>query len=239
MIARRLGDRPASIADDLVLRRRPRRQAERRPPVQRRQQRCHDDDDPREDEPVLRHDAVEDRHRAGRENRRRRLQGIAEDHDHSGFQDEQEAERRGQLGERRRVPEWAEDRQLDEDAERGHADERQREGRDGREREAEVVGSERPEDVRGEHRDRAGRQVDDPRAPVDEDDTERDARDERAGAEPEHREEDVVAHRSVVCGAGGPGNRRARRRFCPDVYFTPGGFSQLPTSFHLPLPRYS
>ena len=143
---------------DLVLRRRPRRQAERRPPVERRQQRRDEDHDPREQEPVLRHDAVEDRRRCrkgGPTGADFRL--LPKIRIIAGLEDEQEPERRGQLGERRRVPERAEDRQLDEDAEHGHADEREHEGRHRREVEVEVAGPERPEEVGGEHRDRAGR----------------------------------------------------------------------------------
>ena len=108
-------------------------------------------------------DAVEERDRVGRQDCGRRLRAVAEDEDHAGLQNEEKAERRGQLRERRRVPEWAEDGHLDRDAERGHADERQDESRYRVELEAEVAGLERPVEVRGQHRDRADRDVDDPR----------------------------------------------------------------------------
>ena len=237
MIARRLGDRPTSIAatsfSDAA-------RVDRPNGVQRysaASSRRHDDHDPREQEAVDRHDAVEDRDRVGRQDRRRRLQAVAEDHDHPRLQHEQEAERRGQLGERRRVPERAEDGQLDQDAERGHADERQDEGRRGREVKAEVAGLERPEDVCGEHRDRAGGDVDHAGAPVDEDDAERDARDQRTGAESQRCEEEDVLHPSSVSQrAGGPGSCRARRVPVVAPTSTPGGFSQPEAGFHLPLP---
>ena len=57
---------PGEHGRDLVLRRGPRRQSERRPPKERRQHRRDDDHDPREQEPVLRDDSVEDRHRVRR-----------------------------------------------------------------------------------------------------------------------------------------------------------------------------
>ena len=90
---------------------------------------------------------------------------------------------------------------LDQDAEDSHAGKRQDEGRRGREVKTEVAGPERPEDVRGQHRDRPGGDVHHTRSAVDEHDAERDAGDERAGAESQRCVEEDVPHREV----GGPG----------------------------------
>ena len=100
----------------------------------------------------------------------------------------------------------------------------------------EVARPERPEEVRSDHRDRAHGDVDHARAPVDEDDAERNARDQRARAEPERRVEEDVPHRSSTHETAGPALPGPPSRLV--LYFAPGGFSQLVTVFHLPLPTY-
>ena len=78
---------------------------------------------------------------------------------------------------------------------------------------------ERPVRVAAEHRDGTGREIDDPRAAIGQDDAEGDAGDQRAGAEPEDREEEelVPVHAlrvSTKTGRGptfGPAPRPRRR----------------------------
>ena len=56
------------------------------------------------------------------------------------------------------------------------------------------IRGQRPERIPGEHRHAAGREVDDPRASVGQNDAERDAGDQRARAEPEQREQQDLLH---------------------------------------------
>ena len=96
--------------------------------------------------------------------------------------------------------------------------------------EAEVAGLERPEDVGADHRDRADGDVDDAGAAIDQDDAERDARDQRSGAEPERREEDDVTASASVSRSGGPGGSRARRLQSPYLASRAASASRRPAS---------
>ena len=219
---------PGEHRRDLVLRRRPRGQSERRPPEERRQHRRDDDHDPREQEPVLGTTRSKIVTVSGGEDRRRRLQAVAEDHDHAASRTSRRPSDAASLASGAVFRSGRKIASSISDAEHGHADEREREGRHGRELEAEVAGLERPEEVRGEHRDRAGGDVDDPGAAVDQDDAERDARDQRARTEPQRRvEEDVLHPAQSSQRAAGPGSCRAHRPSVFRVYFAPGGFSQV------------
>ena len=76
-----------------------------------------------------------------------------------------------------------------------------------------------------------------PGAAVDQDDSERDARDQRAGAEAQRAvEEDVLHPSSVSHRAAGPAAAGPAAAFRCRLYFAPGGFSQPVATFHLPLP---
>jgi hypothetical protein len=119
-----------------------------------------------------------------------RLRADPERERHRRLRDEQQPERRGQLRERRRRPQGPKDPELDQEPDAEQEDGRDHERRCRRHVHAELSGPQRPVAVPGEHRHRTGREVDDPRAAVGEDDPDRDPRDQRPCAEAEDREED-------------------------------------------------
>ena len=128
----------------------------------------------------------------------------------NGLRDEQQSERRGELGQRRRRAQRPEDprtrssspttsRKSAVTISAGAVDRYAlglAEGRGATPGRSPRL--QRPVAVAGEHRHRPGRQVDDPRAAVREDDPDRDPRDQRPRPEAEDREEDDLLPVHVV-----------------------------------------
>ena len=93
----------------------------------------------------------------------------------------------------------AEDGELDQGTASQHEQQGDRQ-RGGRGQGGDLARGEGPEGVAAEHRERADREVDDPRAPVGQHDAERDARDERAGPEAQHDEQQYFFHCASFLG---------------------------------------
>ena len=205
---------------DLVLRRGPRREPEAAELEQQRERERDADDDRRQDEAVDRHDRAEQLDGVAREHRRLRLGVDPERERDSRLCDEQHAERRCELRERRGGSQRPERDELDQHAERHEEQERQDQRRGRRRVPAVFAGLERPVRVAAEHRDRTRREIDEPRAAIGQDDPEGDPGDQCAGAEPEDREEEelVPVHAlrvSTKTGRGPTFGPRPSSASCP------------------------
>ena len=134
-------------------------------------------------------DAAQHLDRATRQHRGLRLLSIAEREQHRGLQCEQDAERGGQLRERRGSLQRSEGQNsIATPTAMRNTNVITSAGAVGTSS-SEDAGPQRPERVTRQHGDRPGRQVDDAGAAVEEHDAESDARDQRARAQPEEREE--------------------------------------------------
>ena len=200
---------------DLVLRRGPRREAEAAQPEEEREGERGGEDDPRQDEAVDRDDRAEDRDGAAAgAQAAAACVAIPNASETAACATSSTPSDAASFASGDGGPQRPERDELDQHAERDEDDERD-DQRGGRRRVPAVdAGLERPVGVAGDHRDGAGREVDDPRAAVGQDDAEGDPGDQRAGAEPEDREEEELV---PVHAEGQPGGGRGRRRAAPPL----------------------
>src|SRR6185437_11292781 len=183
----------------LVLRGGAGRQAEPGPLVDRPERGGDHKDAYGEDDDVPADDRAEHREARGREDGRLRLRGGAEGEEHRRLGDQQDAEAGDHLRQGRGVAQRPEDSELDKRT-AGHHEQQGKRQRGTRRQGGDLSGGQRPVGVAAEHRHRADREVDDARAPVGQHDAERYARDERAGPEAQHDEQQYLVHCASFLG---------------------------------------
>ena len=165
------------------------------------------------------------------------LRRRAEAEQHRRLQRQQDAERREELRQRRRRPQRPEDEHLHQHAEQGAGEERDDECRDRPQREPEEVVLQRPERVRRDHRDRAGREVDDPRPAVREDEREREPGDDaRRVPSPSRAYRSDLIHARPVRPARSSSLDACRFGYENGGTQFEGGGTQSPAFLNTPLP---